>query len=128
MAAFYLDENVSRDAEGLLTRYGHDVLHCVDAGNGGRPDPEHLQVAVRTRRILVTFNWRDFRLLHQFWTALNAWGNLPQPHAGILTSMGEIDDILWANLLHTFVSERPSLTNQMWEWRRQQGMWFPFRW
>ena len=128
MARFYLDENVSRDAELLLARYGHDSLHCVDAGTRSHQDPEHLQSASVAGRILVAFNWRDFRLLHQFWTALNAWGNLGQSHSGILTSLGEIDDILWANLLHAFVSERTSLTNQMWEWRPQQGRWFPFGW
>ena len=128
MARFYLDENLSRDAESLLAQYGHDALHCVDAGNKGKSDPEHLQVAAVAGRILVTFNWRDFRLLHQFWTALNTWGNIGQPHAGILTSLGEIDDIQWANLVHVFASEKQTLTNQMWEWRRQQGDWFPFGW
>lgn len=128
MALFYLDENVSRDAESLLSQYGHDALHCVDAGKRGSPDPEHLQAAATDGRILVTFNWRDFRLLHQFWTALNSWGTLPQPHGGILTSLREMDDILWANLVHVFVAERPVLTNQMWEWRPQQERWFPFGW
>ena len=128
MARFYLDENISRDAELLLTQYGHDTLHCVDAGNKGEPDPQHLQDAAATGRILVTFNWRDFRLLHQFWTALNAWGNIDRPHAGILTSVGEIDDIQWAGLVHAFVSERQTLPNQMWEWRQQQDRWFPFGW
>ena len=128
MSLFYLDENVSRDAEILLSRYGHDALHCVDAGNRGRPDPDHLQAAAKDGRILVTFNWRDFQLLHQFWTALNTWGNLAQPHAGILTSLGEIDDIRWANLVHAFVTQRPVLNNRMWEWRPQQERWFPFGW
>ena len=128
MSFFYLDENVSRDAESLLSQYGHDTLHCVDAGQRGRPDPELLQAAAAAGRTLVTFNWRDFRLLHQFWTALYYWGTLGRPHGGILTSLREIDDIRWANLVHVFVTERPALTNQMWEWRPQQGRWFPFGW
>ena len=126
MTRFYLDENVSRDAESFLAQQGHDVLHCVDAGNRGQPDPQHLQAAARDGRILLTFNWRDFRLLHHFWTALNAWGCLAQPHSGILTSLGEIDDILWANLIHAFVSEHLGLNNQMWEWRPRQERWFPY--
>ena len=128
MARFYLDENISRDAELFLAQYGHDALHCVDAGNKDQTDPQHLQAAARDGRILVTFNWRDFRLLHQFWTALNSWGNLPLPHAGILTALGEIDGVRCANLVHTIVSERQNLDNQMWEWRQQQGDWYRFGW
>ena len=91
-------------------------------------DPEHLLASARAGRILLTFNRRDFRVLHQLWTALNAWGNLDRSHSGILTALGEIDDVLWANLVHDFVNDHPDIDNQMWEWRRQQEDWLPFGW
>lgn len=128
MARFYLDENISRDAEHLLTRYGHDALHSVDLGHRAMPDPQHLFAAADDNRILLTFNRRDFELLHQFWTSLNAWGNLDRPHSGILTAVGEINDLQWANLVHAFVRQRQNLDNQMWEWRRQQQEWRRFSW
>ncbi len=40
----------------------------------------HLLTAARASRILVTRNWRDFRLLHRAW---RDWG-VPLGHAGIL--------------------------------------------
>ncbi len=128
MARFYLDENISRDVGSALAQNAHDVVHAVDVGNQSKPDPEHLLVAAESGRILVTFNRRDFRELHRFWTALNAWGNLDQHHAGILTSWGDIADEQWAGLIHAFVSLGPDLDNQMWEWRRQQQEWRRFGW
>lgn len=128
MARFYLDENISREVESTLSQNAHDVVHAVDMGNQSKSDPEHLLVAARDDRILVTFNRRDFRVLHQFWTALNVWGRLDQRHAGILTSWGDIPDEPWADLVHAFVSQGRNLNNQMWEWRRQQQRWFRFGW
>ena len=128
MARFYLDENIPREVQLILSRYAHDVVHAYDLGDRSVPDPEHLQVAARDNRILVTYNRRDFRLLHQFWTALNAWGNLDQRHAGLLTSWGDIPDEPWANLVHNFVSQDPDLDNHMWEWLPQQQKWERFGW
>ena len=128
MARFYLDEDIPPDVGEALTRYNHDVVHAVEAGNQSIPDPVHLLMAARDGRVLVTFNRRDFRQAHQFWTALHSWGNLDQPHAGILTSMGQVPKIEWAHLVHDFVSQGPDLDNQMWEWRRQQRLWKRFGW
>ena len=128
MARFYPDEDISRNVEDALAQNTHDVVHSVDLGNRSKPDPEHLPAAAESGRILVTFNRRDFRVLHQFWTALNAWGKLDQRHAGILTSWGDISDEPWAALVHAFVIQRGNLYNEMWEWRPQQQEWERFGW
>ena len=128
MARFYLDENVPRQVGQLLSQEGHDSVHAYDLGNRQTPDPEHLLVAANPGRVLVTFNRKDFGLLHQFWTALNIWGNLTHHHAGILSSWGQIPDGQWAALIHSFISPEPALDNQMWEWQRQQQRWRPFGW
>ncbi len=128
MARFYLDENVPRQVGQLLSQEGHDSVHAYDLGNRQTPDPEHLLVAANTGRVLVTFNRKDFGLLHQFWTALNIWGTLPQRHSGILSSWGQIPDGQWAVRIHSFMSPDPVLDNQMWEWQRQQQRWRYFGW
>lgn len=128
MARFYLDEDIDPEVGSILERHTHDAVHAYDLGNRSVPDPQHLLVAAEAQRVLVTFNRRDFQTLHQFWTALNVWGNLDRRHNGILTAWGQIDAVPWANLLHTFVSGRTNLTNQMWGWNIQQQDWLPFGW
>ena len=108
----------------ILSRYAHDVVHAYDLGHRSRARSGTPSSSSKGQPdILVTYNRRDFRLLHQFWTALNAWGNLDQRHAGLLTSWGDIPDEPWANLVHDFVSQAPDLDNQMWEWLPQQQKW-----
>ena len=128
MARFYLDEDIDPEVGSILERYTHDVVHAYDLGNRSVPDPQHLLVAAEAQRILVTFNRRDFQTLHQFWTALNIWGNLDRRHAGILTAWGQINAEPWADLLHAFANWAPELGNEMWGWNIQQQDWFPFGW
>jgi hypothetical protein len=128
MAHFYLDENIPVDLAAVLTRFSHDVVHAYDWGNLSISDPQHLSIAADAGRILITYNRRDFEVLHQFWTALNAWGILERSHAGILAPWGQVTPDLWANLVHDFVSQGQSLNNQMWVWWRQQGDWRQFGW
>ena len=128
MGLFYLDEDIPPEVGKILAQRSHDVVHVFDLGIRSTIDPEHLRVAARDERILVTFNRNDFRELHQLWVALNAWGTLDQPHAGILTSWGQIPATQWADLVHAFVGNHESPRNQIWEWRRQQQIWERFGW
>jgi hypothetical protein len=57
---------------------GFDVLRTEKAGNDTAPDEE--QLATRESRALLTFNTRDFALLHEQWQAVG------RPHAGIVVS------------------------------------------
>jgi predicted nuclease of predicted toxin-antitoxin system len=61
---FKLDENLPRDAEGLLRQGGHDVHSALDEQLGGSPDPDILDVCVREFRILNTLDldFADIRL------------------------------------------------------------------
>ena len=120
MARLYLDEDIDPEVGRILERNAHNVIHAYDLGNRSVPDPQHLQLASRANRILVTFNRRDFQALHQFWTALNIWGVLDGSHSGILTTWGQIEAAPWANLIHTFLSGTRGLDNEMWGWDRQQ--------
>ena len=57
---------------------GHDVLTPRVAGTAGHPDPVHFMCAIRTGRVLLTHDHKDFTLLHEL--VLLAGGH----HPGIL--------------------------------------------
>ena len=134
MALIYLDEDISRDTERILTQSGTtsfmpwtlDIVQCPTRNTSG--------FAAENGRILVTFNCRDFRQAHQIWVAVSAWTDLLPSHAGILTPLGQVPNTQWAQLVHSFVSlsqdryGHPNFYNQMWEWRRQQQSWLRFGW
>ena len=128
MARLYLDEQIDTALTDLLIQYGHDVLHCHDAGNDGAPDTEQLLFAARANRILVTLNREDFEELHRLWLALNSWLELPREHAGILTTWGNIAAVEWAGLIHLFIGDNPEMRNRMWRWNRQSRRWQPYGW
>ena len=47
-----------------LREAGHDILLPADIGAAGEEDPEHFMHAIRRSRVLFTYNYRDFELLH----------------------------------------------------------------
>lgn len=64
--ALYIDEDSSdRAMVSALRSAGCDVLTANEAGMTERLDSEHLAFATEQRRILVTQNIRDFRVLHR---------------------------------------------------------------
>lgn len=75
----YVDEDAGEPAviAGLRGR-GVDVLTCVEAGNVGATDEEHLEFAIQSGRIIYTFNVGDFARLHQ------AYLQQQKVHAGII--------------------------------------------
>ena len=81
---FYIDHDVNAGVARELARYGHTARTTRDWGRTTAEDPEHLLEATRAQAVLVSHNWKDFRLLHiawQYWS--QQWG-VPQPHGGIL--------------------------------------------
>jgi predicted nuclease of predicted toxin-antitoxin system len=61
----YLDEDSChpRLAQ-LLRKSGHEVQVPADVGLAGKADALQLINAIRTRRVLLTRNYRDFEYLH----------------------------------------------------------------
>lgn len=85
MAAFYLDNDVSNEAVGLLETKGHEVLHTRRHGQARATDDQQLLTALRLNRILVTHNARDFILVHRAWRLWpSAFGADWPQHPGIL--------------------------------------------
>ncbi|MGH2557954.1 MAG: DUF5615 family PIN-like protein [Thermomicrobiales bacterium] len=108
MANFYFDENTSKATARLLAELGHSVIEARSVLPSGSSDHLHLAMGTRLRRILVTGDFADFRLLQRAWRDwFTEWGTPPQPrHAGILIikqpPILEADDA--ATMIHTFVT------------------------
>ena len=65
MLRLYMDEDsMDQDVVHALRVRGIDVLTALEAEMGGLADPEHLAFAASQRRVLCTFNIRDFSALH----------------------------------------------------------------
>lgn len=67
MARIYANENFDFKVVEILRSLNHDVLTTKDAGkaNQGIPDDEVLEFATSEKRIVVTFNYQDFKNLHR---------------------------------------------------------------
>jgi predicted nuclease of predicted toxin-antitoxin system len=76
----FLDEDVHMALALALRRRGYDVVHAQEADRKGKSDAEQLAYAVEHSRCLVSFNVKDFVLLH------NAYVDRGQEHWGILVS------------------------------------------
>lgn len=78
MKLYLDDDSVAVVLVALLRRAGHDVQIPADAGIDGQEDPVHLTHAVLQDRVLLSHNYRDFKLLHDLVVAVRGH------HAGIL--------------------------------------------
>ena len=76
----YLDDDAT---DAVLVRMlgsaGRDVRLPAEVGLSGSPDPVHLCRSIQERRVLLSYNHRDFELLHELVVA--ATGH----HPGIIT-------------------------------------------
>jgi predicted nuclease of predicted toxin-antitoxin system len=86
----YLDEMIPVVLAVVLHQYGYDVLSAKEANMFGKSDEEQLDFAVSNRRAIVTFNIKDFVLLHQSWLSEG------KEHFGIIVSQ----EIRISKLIH----------------------------
>lgn len=102
---FYLDEDVPPAAAKIARGMGLDVVATVEVGTLSRTDPEHLAIAAADRRVVVTYNIRDF-LKHtmDFFAA-------GRPHSGVLGLMPSLprDGAAVAHALQSWSANRPPL-------------------
>ncbi|HMV41589.1 MAG TPA: DUF5615 family PIN-like protein [Leptospiraceae bacterium] len=95
MARFYCNENFRYSVVLELRKLGHDVLTSLEAGNANKsiPDEDVLSFSINERRILLTFNRKDFIRLHKERST----------HFGILVCTDNPDNIFLANKIHELV-------------------------
>jgi len=67
MAKLYANENFDFAIVEILRRLQHDVLTTLEAGNANQniTDEQVLAFAHAQNRIVVTFNYQDFKKLHR---------------------------------------------------------------
>lgn len=76
----FLDEDVHSGLAPALRKRGYDVYHTQELEGKGRSDSEQLAFAAQDQRCLLTFNVKDFVILHNFYVKNG------QDHWGIIVS------------------------------------------
>ena len=104
---------------------GHRATTTRDIGAESEPDYLQLLRAAREDWILVTHNWKDFRLLHGAWIAWRqAWG-AQASHAGVLVLTQARDALqraAYGQHLHELIESQPGpLRNQLYRYRLDAG-------
>jgi hypothetical protein len=78
-ARFYLDEDaLDRELFIAMQNYGLDVMTSRQALMLNRPDEDHLAWATADRRVLYSYNARDYQRIHSEWVSSD------RAHAGIV--------------------------------------------
>jgi hypothetical protein len=75
-----LDEDVYVTLAQALRKRGFDAVHVQELNRKGFSDREQLELAVKQERCLMSFNVRDFVILHNEFVIKN------QEHYGIIVS------------------------------------------
>ena len=120
MAALHLDNDIPIALASYLTEQGHTVVTALALGMTAAPDEQHLLAAANAGRMLVSHNWKDYRLLHAAWlTWSRAWG-ITQDHAGILVPAQASLQLL-GPAIGSFLAEDHPLTNRLWRWTSTAG-------
>jgi hypothetical protein len=76
----YTDEDMYGTIARALRDRGYDAISTPEAGNLGQTDTEQLHYAIAQQRSILTFNVRDFVMLH------TEYINSNQDHWGIIVS------------------------------------------
>src|SRR4030042_2309250 len=81
----YLDEMIPVVLALVLRQHGYDVLAAKEVNMFGKSDEKQLAFAVSNRRAIITFNIKDFVLLHQSWLSeeKNQFGIIVSPEIKI---------------------------------------------
>ncbi len=106
MAKLYTNENFDYAVVEILRELQHDILTTLEAGNANQsiPDEEVLAFAHAQGRIVVTFNYQDFKKLHRFFPI----------HSGIIICTEDKDiGALALRIHHALENAEDNLENQL---------------
>lgn len=103
-----LDEDVQAGLAEALRRRGLDAVHLQELENKGLADAAVLALAAEQGRCLISYNVRDFVLLH------NAYAAEGRPHPGILLgAQRPMGQLLRALLRHLQGHSAADLANRV---------------
>lgn len=74
----FLDEHVHAALSSILQKRGFDVVHAQELNRKGLSDSEQLSFAAHQERCLMSFNVKDYVLLH------NKYVQQDKEHCGII--------------------------------------------
>ena len=106
MARIYANENMDLEVVGILRKLDHDALLTIEVGNAnkGIPDEEVLLFAHSQKRIVLTFNYQDFKKLHYRF----------KEHSGIIICKVDRDTESLAQRIHKAIEDASgTLDNQL---------------
>jgi len=104
----HLNEHLSPRLADQLRKYGFDVTSTLEVGLVEADDAEQLAYAAANQRAIVTFNHRDFAVLHEQFLVSG------KEHWGIVFSTEETLDVLRRRLLRLLNTlSDDSLKNQI---------------
>ena len=92
----FLDEDVHSGLAHAMRKRGYDVVHAQELDLKGRFDSEQLLFAVQQERCLLSFNVKDFVILH------NQYVENQKEHWGIIVSKQLPLSETMSRLLHRF--------------------------
>ena len=104
----YFDENIQAAlAEALETR-GVDAITTQQAGNVGAEDNRQLAYAADEKRTILSYNKRDFALIHYQWMRIG------RSHAGIVLSDQLPIGVILRRLMKLYYSlDREDMKNRL---------------
>lgn len=119
-----LDEDVTHPLARALRVVGHDVGSAKELGHLGFTDAKLLTRAADLRRLLISHNAKDMRLLHEAWLTWRAqWDALAHPladHPGILVVPHlPLPDLV--RIVEEFAGFGIDLTNRVFSWTELDG-------
>jgi hypothetical protein len=121
MARFYLDHCFPQLATGELASKGHDAVTSRERGRSRARDDDQLLYAAIERRILLTHNWKDFRLLHDAWRRWMRHFSMLHAHAGILVLPQGWSYEQYGDEIHSYVGSTGYIANELHRYDVQHG-------
>ncbi len=76
----FLDEDVFPELAIILRKIGYDAVSTVELKRKGKTDLEQMEFAISEKRAILTFNIKDFILIH------NKYISVGKIHYGIIVS------------------------------------------
>ena len=121
----YLDENVSEALATSLHAFGYDAITTAGLGRKGASDVSQLSFAAWTRRVLITYDFGHYAMLHEAWqTWAQDWGvsdRVRHPGILILPDPGLLPVADAARVVDELLTDTGTVENRLFQWKVSTG-------